>query len=609
MAKRVKRAVKTVLAQPAAAQPPAAIPSAHNGPRPPSAGSAAQPQGPSAGDPRSRAGLAGGAAWSRIATGPSAEQIAYAAARENLALYASMFLRGPPAAPYNGKFVVARHHRAWADLVNEHRRLLILASRSSGKTFFFSLAYMIWMAEKLGAGHRAALFGGSEQLANENLAVIRNEIETNPKLEHLLPKEGGAWRATKLELGNGYTMVARGMGTESRGIHPHVLCCDDILPSDTLFIGPEGVKQQITFFHSTIDPMLEPGGQMVVIGTPFLSTDVYAEMEKDPSTKVVRFPAIDASGAYLWAERLTPDVLARARARSEIIFQREYMCRPVGDDASMFPAEFFYRPGVQRADVEFGRSRSYYDARCRIRSVHMGVDFAFSQKTGADYTVITTIGVDPDQNVWMLDMQRVKGLGYEEQKALIIERAAVFHPDSIFTESNQAQRLFGDSLIAESQLPITQYHTGAEKHSLDRGIPSVRPLFENTKVRIPAFGGLSPVMETWISEMTGMAVEGGRVISTTPHDDTAMSAYLAILAMRKSAQFSFSFGADESDAAAARELWGDPEPSAQPADGTRLVDACGRPLTLQQVGAMQERSGFGIMPEAPGNSGNALWWL
>lgn len=467
--------------------------------------------------------------------------VVYAACRENLALYARTFLRGPRKKPYNGKFAIAPFHQEWAQLVNDHRRLLILASRNSGKTFFFTQAYHIWQAERLGAGHEGALFGGSDNLAQMNLGKIRQEVETNPQLQHLMPKRGYEWSAHALRFGNGYKLTARGMGAESRGIHPHVLTCDDILPSETLF-SPRRRERDIEFFMSTIEPMLEPDGQMVIVGTPFVEGDLYTVLEKDPTLELRRYPAITEDGKLLWAKRLGSKFLDEMRARQgEIVFAREYLCRPISDAASLFPAEFFYRPGVADPSVAYGMDAEYYDAH-GIGVRFIGVDFAFSSEIGADFTVVFTIGLDSRDDVWILDIQRTKGLPYSTQKQLIKDTAARLGVQQVMTESNQAQRIFGDDLKAETSLSIIQHYTGSEKHTLDQGLPSMRTLLENGKVRIPTKGGMHPNIERWISEMSGFGVAGGRVISTSDHDDCGMAFYFAVLAARRGRGFRFAFG-------------------------------------------------------------------
>ena len=477
----------------------------------------------------------------------------YAACRENLALYARTFLRGPKKAPYNGKFAIAPFHQEWAQLVNDHRRLLILASRNSGKTFFFTQAYHIWQAERQGAGHEGALFGGSDNLAQMNLGKIRQEVESNPKLQHLMPKRGYEWSAHALRFGNGYKLTARGMGAESRGIHPHVLTCDDILPSETLF-SPRRRERDIEFYMSTIEPMLEPDGQLIIVGTPFVEGDLYTVLEKDPTLELRRYPAIDPDGKLLWGKRLGRDFLDEMRGRQgEIVFAREYLCRPISDAASLFPTEFFYRPGVADPTVAYGMDAEYYEER-GIGVRFIGVDFAFSSEIGADFTVVFTIGLDSRDDIWVLDIQRTKGLPYSAQKQSIKDTAARLGVQQVVTESNQAQRIFGDDLRAETSLSIIQHYTGSEKHTLDQGLPSLRTLLENGKVRIPTKGGIHPNVERWIAEMSGFGVAEGRVISTSDHDDCGMAFYFAVLAARKGRGFRFAFGPtkpEEADASAA----------------------------------------------------------
>ena len=86
------------------------------------------------------------------------------------------------------------------------------------------------------------------------------------------------------------------------------------------------------------------------------------------------------------------------------------------------------------------------------------------------------------------------------------------------------QRIFGDELIRTSDLPIKKFHTGVQKHSLDKGVPSLRVLLENGKFRIPRGDARSvELTDIWIDEMRSFTWHDGKLASVGGHDDTVMA--------------------------------------------------------------------------------------
>jgi len=88
------------------------------------------------------------------------------------------------------------------------------------------------------------------------------------------------------------------------------------------------------------------------------------------------------------------------------------------------------------------------------------------------------------------------------------------------------------------------------KHSLDLGLPGLRTLFENRKIRIPR-GDEYSVKRTdeWIDEMRSFTITNGRVISVAEHDDMPMAFWICEQAA-KGGNFSFAFEEDLGDKAA-----------------------------------------------------------
>lgn len=464
-------------------------------------------------------------------------------AQQNCAFYASEFLRGPP--EYGGKFFVAEHHEEWADLVNEHKRLCVIAARDHGKSHFFTFAYPIWMAEQH-PGREGFIFSASQDQAEAILLRIMREVETNPALKHLLPPIRSRWSAHVLEFANRFALHARGYGSRVRGGHPIFIVGDDILNDESAFSERVRAKE-IDYFYSAISNMVVPGGQIIVVGTPFHTQDLYGDLEKNKEYAVRRYPAIRQDGSALWPERYPLEVLARKKDEIKSLrFAREYLCQAVLDLASLFPVGLFKGSPTEQHTVRLGESGAWWDAH-GITNRFMAVDFAVSSEIGSDYTVIWTMGVDSNGNRWIVDIFRKQGMGFQEQLSEIITAARRYKPGLIYVEANQSQRIWGDELVRLTDLPIKLFHTGDAKNSLEKGIPSLRVLLENRKIRIPRGDDRSiELTNTWIEEMRSHSFASGKVFSVGEHDDCAMSFWICDQAIRGSS-FGFSFGEEDGD--------------------------------------------------------------
>jgi phage terminase large subunit-like protein len=203
----------------------------------------------------------------------------------------------------------------------------------------------------------------------------------------------------------------------------------------------------------------------------------------------------------------------------------------------------FQGQNVERFNIRLGMPASFWrEVGCTI---YMGVDFAISSTVGADYTAIVVMGSDSAGNRWVIDIHREKGMPYHRQLSLINQVARKYDPALVLLESNQMQRIFGDELIRTSDLPIKKFTTGVQKHTLDKGIPSLRILLENGKVRIPRGDAHSVEMtDILATELRSFTYIDGKLTSTGGHDDVAMAYYICDQAVRMGG-FTFSFGEEK----------------------------------------------------------------
>jgi len=492
-----------------------------------------------------------------------------------LPTYATEVLRGP--SEYGGKFLLGPHHIEWGDAVVNHRRNLILAARDHGKSHFFCFGYPLWMADRVAPGRIGYIMSATEQQAIEHLDKIRLECigggengGPNPKLQHLLTgqkrKPFLKDSAKTLKFANGSEIRARGFGTRVRGGHPWWLVGDDMLNDEHLW--SEMVRKKgLDYFLSAVAPMIVPGGQMVVVGTPFHAQDLYAHLEDTGVYHTLKFPAVNPKGDALWPARYDEKALDQKRKelKSEIRWSREFLCRPISDESSLFPSALFERPGILQP-YALGLPGSYW--RGLGFDVYIGVDLAMSASTRADWFVIFVQAVDPKTgDRYVVDIIRRRGLGFQEQVNTIIQASKKYEPVYVFVEANQYQRVVSEEVIRTSDAPIKAFYTrgrytkqvstarrgmtgainSANKYALDQGIPALRMLLENGKWKIPWAESTRETVKVWMTEMQSFGWQEGKLTGVGAHDDTVDACWICERAIQAGGSFASGVGLVDPD--------------------------------------------------------------
>lgn len=483
--------------------------------------------------------------------------------RSSCAFYASEILRGP--AEYDHKFLIGPHHLEWSDALNKSRRILALASRDHGKSQFFCFAYPLWMADRVAPGRVGYIFSSTKSLAEEHLDKIRLEImgggeggdEPNPKLAHLLPFKIDS--KSKIRFANNSEIRARGFGTRVRGGHPWWAVNDDV--GNDEWIWSETVRMKDNeYFSSAIRPMVVPGGQMIVVGTPFHATDLYYELADTGVYLVMKHPAILPDGTPLWKQRYSLDDLARTKKEmgNALRFAREYLVQPITDEASLFPSYLFEAPGIKQPYALGNLTADYW--RSLGMSCYMGVDLAMSASAGADFLVCFVMAVDKYGNRYVVDIVRRKGLGFQEQLGLISQLAKRYGCGLVFCEANQYQRVVTEEIIRTTDVPIKAFYTmgkrrkantterrgmkqvySASKNALDQGVPALRMLLENGKLKIPWAPESRETVQLWITEMQAFGWAKGKLQGVGAHDDTVLAMWICDHACQVGGSFSLDF--------------------------------------------------------------------
>jgi len=436
---------------------------------------------------------------------------------------------------------VVRHHREWSEMVAKMERVGLNAPRDHGKSFFFCFAYAIWRAYyhwiplDLGEGFESIprislgyIFSNTQDQAIKHLQIIKDEIETNPKLAHLVPPTKDNWSKQEIKLANGSIIRARGWGVGVRGAHPVWIIVDDPLSEESMYSEIIRKKEK-DYFFSAVTNMIVPGGQIIVVGTPFHMEDLYGELKGNEEYKDCFriYPALDKNLQNpLWPTRYPLEHLHRRRREiGSTRFTREFLCVPIAEESTLFPDRVL----LDCFDRNYEMPTYLTEEDRRELRVFTGVDLALSSTVGADYTVITTLGVDRHDNRWLLDVRRKKGLTMNEQLMVIQDVYQNYRPERIYIEDNGFQRVFRDELVTRTDLPVEGFTTHSyNKNSAERGVLSLQILFENRKFVIPRKTDRDRrITDILVHELKCFTYVDNKLQGLGSHDDCVMSLWIA----------------------------------------------------------------------------------
>ena len=423
-------------------------------------------------------------------------------------------------------FLFNGHHQSWKNGLEESQYYCVKASRDHGKSVFF-MTYALWLAAFTPNKH-IMIFSHSLEQTLEHMRFIKSNIDRTDCLRDLIP-EGRPWAKSYFEFSNGSRIMAKSVGGATRGFHPDVVVCDDIL------WGTSGTELQRTadWFYGVLLPVLHHSSKLMMVGTPFSYNDLYAELEQKETFRVETFPAINSEGVALWPERWNIEALEQRRLSMPAIqFSREYLCEPIHDVASMFPMDILEAARDNELTL-IDRAETNYNEEGEPDGVFgqhfIGHDPAISSDKNADFTAMTVMRQKPDEDFKeIVHVVHERGMSSMAQKRMMVMLNNKFNPELIELEGNNFQRMLEQEMREmAADMPIRVFMTTrAKKESL---FMSLLLAFEQGHIKLPYGDERSRKYTHEVeSQLNRFGMQkNGRLESVGVHDDLAMSLALA----------------------------------------------------------------------------------
>lgn len=404
--------------------------------------------------------------------------------------------QGPPKAadPLADLFLFAREvlgydllgplHLGWYEALLRHQYMLLLSPRSHLKTSAVTIAYVLW---RLVQNPNLRILILNEVLANAQnfLREIKEHITSNPRFRArygTLDAAATKWTESSIVVPRPRIMkepsiaVCGVLGTVV-SMHPDLIIADDLVSTNNSQTPLQRSKLS-HWFRTVVLPMLEPNGQMAVIGTRYHYGDLYSELLADP-------------GFAKWAKVIQKAEWRDDAGERHILFPERFSAEKLDDlKGSMgsvaFNCQMLNDPsGLEGSDFKVAwLDQGRYEHLPDRPTIFSGVDLAIGRSEGNSRFAVVTIALDRDNTVFVAHAYRDR-IAFVEQLGAVKRIHKNHRPRLIAVEANGYQSAFIESLRTDPEtklLPLKAVNTQGDKHARLRGLA---PLFESGAIRLP----------------------------------------------------------------------------------------------------------------------------
>ena len=365
---------------------------------------------------------------------------------------------------------------------SEQRRVAIAAPRGTAKSTTTSLIYPLWKTAFKPSDEDLFIVIISESQAQSInfLSRIKYHLGHSEKFTELFgdmgPLTAKRWTNNDIILANGTRIIAVGTGQRVRGFiegdtRPNLIIVDDF-ESELNAFTPEARAKNKKWMTEAVVPSLSDDGKLVLIGT-VISEDCFLYWIKESSAWHVLWYSIwDDDEKSIWPERFPRERILQIKEEFASIgnlngFYQEYMNIAQSPDNAPFKPEWMQ---LHHNDFEIRNGQG-----CLVRQideeekiipieVYCGVDPASSLSVRADYFCIATIGIDNENNKYVLDIVRER-LSPSKQPQKIIDTYMKYKPRRMKIETTgyqEALRVGVRDIMKEKGLYIPGLEKGVK---------------------------------------------------------------------------------------------------------------------------------------------------
>ena len=377
---------------------------------------------------------------------------------------------------------------------------LLLFPRDHGKSRL--VAYRVAWELTKNPTLRVLYISATANLAEKQLSFIKSILTSDTYYrywpDHVHREEGKRSKWTNSEIALDHpdrkkekirdpSVFTGGLTTSLTGMHCDIAVLDDVVVYENAYSG-EG-RNKVKSQYSLLSSIEGADAQEWVVGTRYHPIDLYNDLLQmvedlydDEGEKVgeeniyevFQKPVEDrgdGTGEMLWPRMQRKDgkwfgfdikVLAKKRGQylDKGQFRAQYYNDPSDPDNVPVGSEKFQYYEQKHLKQENG----FWFFRDKKLNVFAAVDFAFSLSKKADYTAIVVIGIDADNNVYILDIDRFR-----------TDRISVYF-DHIFhlVSKWSFRKMRAETTVAQVAI-VKQLKELVKEHGLGLSIEEFRP--------------------------------------------------------------------------------------------------------------------------------------
>lgn len=411
---------------------------------------------------------------------------------------------------------------------------LVLYPRGHRKSFYAAM-YACWRVI-CDPSISIVYLSATSDLAESQLRTIKGTLDSPiirkiwPDLINIDEGKREKWTSTeicvddprrKAEGTRDSTVKAGGLTTNITGAHCDLIILDDmVVPKNNTEEG----RRQVMSQYSQLQSILNPGGMILAVGTRYHPKDIYATMQetveeiyddtgeligKEPQWDILQ-KSVEENGEFLWNRQKRKDgkyygfdfkELARIKAGyvDKSQFYAQYYNDPNDEGSALITQDMFM---YYNRDHLYTKGGVYF-IKDRPLNVYAAIDFAFSLANRADSTAIVVVGVDSDNNKYVMDIDRFKTDRIQDYYSHVIAIHEKYNLKKLRAEVTVAQQVIVTALkdkLAENsiRLAIEDYRPQTKKE--ERVLSVLRPLYEDHKI-LHYRGGNCEILEEELKQL------------------------------------------------------------------------------------------------------------
>jgi hypothetical protein len=296
----------------------------------------------------------------------------------------------------------------------------------------------------------------TSELAEKQLYDVKNML-TSENYRRMWPNminqdEGKRekWSTTKIAVDHparkrhgtrDWTVASAGLTTNTTGWHADVIVADDVVVPENAYT--EDGRKTTSDKMSQMSSILNPGGVFKACGTRYYPTDLYdewlnatetifntkGEPMDEASIYDVFEEVVEVDQSFIWPRSTMDgtrwygfDLKTLARIKGTYSDQSHYFAQYYNDPNDPSSERNFNFQYFNREEIIHDGGQFTVGADRRPLNVYAAIDFAYSLSKTSDWTAIVVIGVDPNNHIYVLDIDRFKAnkvLKYFEKVALM----------------------------------------------------------------------------------------------------------------------------------------------------------------------------------------------